>query len=134
MTKVNWKALRWTCFFPYVDKFGRTVRGKGRTMRVDGVELHLFPSSVLCGALHRDMRCLYSWERKFGFPRALWKIRDDHVRQRWYSAKQIAAVLLIYEKFGRLKKENRSQLHKFIKAVSDVFYLIDFPVMEREKP
>jgi hypothetical protein len=124
----NWRKLMWSCTFEYVDKNGALVQGKGRKMLVDGVELELFPSAVLCGMLHRELKCLYGWEKNYGFPQSLWRIRDDTHTNRWYTRKQLIAIRTAYEFVGRLKgKENRLKLGQFITAVRAFFYSIDAP-------
>jgi hypothetical protein len=127
VSKLNWRRLLWNCRLEYLDAKGQPAVAKGRRMVVDGMELELFPSSTLCAVLHRSLRCLYTWERDFGFPPAMWRIRDDKVRNRWYSRKQIQAVLGVYERFGRLRGDNRANLRRFVFAVRAVFFVIDLP-------
>jgi len=43
------------------------------------------------------------------------------------------AIILIYEKMGRLKGKNRSKLTTFIRAVRAVFYTVDRPIEIRKK-
>lgn len=126
--KRNWRKLNWTCHFEFVDKDGSVKKGNGRTMNVDGVIIELFPSSVLCAMLHRQLKTLYGWERDFNFPRALWKVRDDAITNRWYSKKQLIGIRAAYEHFGCLKgKEHRHKIHQFISAVRTFFHIIDMP-------
>lgn len=75
--------------------------------------------------LHRELTTLYTWEKDYGFPQALWRIEDDLVTNRWYSRRQILAIRAIYESFGCLRGIYRSRLIPFIKAVKLIFYIID---------
>lgn len=121
----NWRKLKWNCWFEYTNDTNAVIQGKGRKMLVDGVELELFPSAVLCGMLHRTLRCLYKWEKNFGFPQALWRIRDDTHTNRWYSRRQLIAIRAAYEACGRLQGKSRPKLSQFIAAVRSFFYVID---------
>lgn len=125
--KRNWRALQFNCFLTYRDADGAMRKGKGRKMVVDGAELELFPSSVLCAIMHKDLRCLYTWERDFDFPQAMWRIQEDAKANRWYSRRQILAVNELFNRFGRLKGKHRKMLPNFIAAVRSVFFIIDQP-------
>ncbi len=123
--------LKWTCFFPYTDREGRPRIGKGRTFVIDGQDIDLFPTGVLCAMLGRGRQALYVWEEKFGFPPALYHLADDERKKRWYSRRQLLAILHLYNAYGQLKKTNYDKLHQFIAAVRHVFYSVDQPTEAR---
>lgn len=125
--------IPYNCFFEYVDKEGITRKGKGRIFVVNGQQHELFPMGVLCGVLGRHRRAIYKWEKNFGFPPALWRVRDDRNCNRWYSRKQLIAMKVIYEKFGCLRGKHRNNLKQFITAVRAVFFIVDRPIEERNK-
>ncbi len=119
-------ALKWTCTFDFVDHEGVKRKGKGRTFHIDGRDVDLFPSGVLCAVLHRSRKALYVWEEKFGFPPALFHLADDERKKRWYSRQQIAAIRALYEHeaFGRLQGKNYNKLGQFVASVRDVFWAV----------
>jgi hypothetical protein len=128
----DWRKRTFNSFFEYVDKNGNKAVGKGRKYVVDAIEVELFPSSVLCGMLGRQLRTLYGWERDFGFPMALWQIREDTNTKRWYSRKQLIFIRALYEANGCLKGKHKTKLAQFIAAVNSRFYTIDAPPTERK--
>jgi hypothetical protein len=127
LNRRGWAKRGWNAFFEYTGKNGQKQIGKGRKYNVDGIELELFPSSVLCAMLWRGLRALYAWEKNFNFPPAMWRVREDTHCVRWYSRKQLIAIRTIYEHYGRLAGKNRSRLPDFIGAVRIVFHTIDIP-------
>lgn len=127
------KKRPFDCVFEYVDKDGIARKGKGRTFLIDNQRLELYPSGVLCGMLHRSLKCLYAWEAEFRFPRALYTVSDDNRKNRWYSRKQLMGIQAAYNLFGRLKGKNRADINKFIGSLHSWFYSIDCPVLKREK-
>jgi len=101
---------------------------------VGNVDVDLFPTGVLCGAIHRSKNTLYEWEELYGFPRALYRMTDDKRQQRWYSRAQILAILETYRGVGELKgKVNRARFPQFIAAVRTFFYTIDAKTAELKK-
>lgn len=131
--RAGWRRRGWDCTFEYTAKDGMKKTGKGKRFVIDGIELELFPSPVLCAIMGRELRTLYGWEKDFGFPRAMWRVRDDSRCNRWYSRKQLLFVSALYEHFGRLKGEHRARLHDFIAALRTKFYTCDEPVEIRGK-
>lgn len=132
----NWKIKKWNAFFEYTNKHGEKEIGKGRKYVVDGVELELFPSSVLMGMLGRQLKTLYTWEKSYNFPQALWRVREEKnvLRcNRWYSFRQLVAIRTIYQHYNCLKKNDYKSLSLFIEAVRRVFYVVDIPVNHRIK-
>lgn len=126
------KDRPWSAAIEYVDKDGYHRVGKGRIFIVEGKEVELYPLNVLVGVLCRTAQTIYAWEKKYGFPPALWRVSNDQRKKRWYSRKQIVSIAAIYNHFGRLKgRENKQHLTTFIAAVRQVFYTVDMPVVER---
>lgn len=121
------RGLKWTCSFEYVDKDGIKRKGKGRTFTIDGVDVDLFPTGVLCGVIGRSRKTIYGWEASFGFPQALYYLTDDGRKKRWYSRRQLVAIQTLYNAYGQLKKENYGRIHQFIGSVRKVFYHVDLP-------
>lgn len=120
-----------TSKFEYLDKTGQPTIARGRTFIIEGQELDLFPIGALCGMLGRSHKCIYKWEKGYGFPQAMWRIQDVKGCNRWYSRKQLMAILAVYKHMGRLKGENRSKLRAFVAAVRKVFFTIDRPIKDR---
>lgn len=116
-----------TCVFRFTDRDGIERVAKGRTFIIDGQEVDLFPIGVLCAMLGRDRKTIYKWEKDYGFPAAMWRVREDSNCNRWYSRAQLTAIRAAYEYFGRLAKSNRRQLSTFIAAVRKVFFTVDQP-------
>jgi hypothetical protein len=123
--------IPYTSEFEYVDRQGVTVVAKGRVFNVGDQEVSLFPVGALCGMLGRTHKCIYKWEKNFGFPQAMWRVQNTRGCNRWYSKKQLLAIQSIYNHMGRLQKKNRSKLHAFVAAVRKVFFTIDKPIKER---
>jgi len=121
-------ALKWTCTFEYKDKEGVSRKGKGRTFDLPEIgATDLFPTGVLCAILHRSRKTIYGWEENFGWPPALYHLEEDARRKRWYSRKQLVAVLTAYECFGRLRGKNYNRLKEFIATVREIWYIVDQP-------
>lgn len=128
------KRQPWTCSMTITHaKTGEEKIVKGRTFIIDGLTLPLYPCGALLAVLGRSHKCLYKWEKTFGFPRAMYNVTDSPGTNRWYSGRQIKAIGLLYLRFGRLEKKRRGELGQFILAVRDVFWRLDMPAVEREK-
>jgi hypothetical protein len=121
----NTRARPWTCSFEYVDKEGITRVGKGRTFDIEGKQVDLFPSGVLCDMLGRSQKTLYQWEHEYNFPVALYYLNEDSSKKRWYSRNQLMAIRHVYEHCGRLAGPNRGRFHAFVEGVRAVFYVVD---------
>lgn len=121
----------WTCFFEYTDREGVKRIAKGRRFIVQETAYDLFPVGVLVAVLGRSRRTLYVWERDFGFPPAMWRVRDDRNCNRWYSRAQLEYVRAVYQQMGCLQGESRALLRQFITAVRMHFHTIDAPIKER---
>lgn len=130
--KPGQKRYPYSTFYDYVDRDGYPRKGKGRTYLIGGEEVDLFPSSVLVAVLHRRLRTLYKWELNFGFPRALYSVEGDKLTCRWYSRKQINAIVKVYDRLGRLRGENREKLSLFVSTVKRLFFLVDAPEQAKD--
>jgi hypothetical protein len=131
--RAGWRRRGWDCVFEYQAKDGTKKQGKGKRFVVDGVTIELFPSAVLCAIMHKELRTLYAWELRFGFPRALWRNRDDSRCNRYYSRAQLLFIQALFNHYGRLKGPNRDKLKQFIESVKTRFFTIDIPIEQRER-
>lgn len=105
-----------------------TVRRKGRLFQVSGVDVALFPISVMAEAIGRDVKTLRRWEREKTWPVPMWRVPDKRCK-RWYSAKQIQFVQQQHDQMSEGKwgfsHSPHFPLKQFLSAVRGGFYKCD---------
>lgn len=104
------------------------VRRRGRLFRVAGVDVALFPISVMAEAIGRNVKTLRRWEREKTWPTSMWKVPDKRCK-RWYSAKQIEFVQKKHEELSKgdwgFSHSPHFPLVKFLGDVRTGFYKCD---------
>lgn len=102
---------------------------KGKTYRVGGALVVLFPVGVMAAAVARDPKTLRRWETEIGWPVPQWNVPDKRCK-RWYSEKQVLAAHEIYWGLSRDGDRGFSHsphfpLQQFVTNVRRVFYTVD---------
>lgn len=125
-------------FEKFSEDVGRvvTVRRQGRLFNVGGVNVSLFPVSVLAEAIQRDVKTIRRWERAKKWPKSMWGVPDGRCK-RWYSANQIMAF---HQEHKRLSKGDWGFSHSpyfpladFLKFVQEKFRTVDEEVTRPQR-
>lgn len=113
------------------------VTRRGRLFTVAGVDVVLFPVSVLADAIWRHPKTIGRWEKHNGWPhKIMWRVPDKKCR-RWYSREQILAIAAKHSEIAGGLYGNAHSRHfdlpGFIQYVRDNFYRFDHRALQAMK-
>lgn len=104
------------------------IRKQGRLFSVGGIEIAMFPVSVVALAVEREVKCIHRWERAKQWPKPQWLVPDKRCK-RWYSGAQINAIHTEYKRVSKgsygFSHSPHFPLSEFLKWVRTNFRTFD---------